>query len=157
MIRQGCSSHSSDVSQLAQHLDNIWSDADLRASTGCGCIPERLSYPMPSKTMSAVVEAVPARTNQNEITMFKFSLMLAIVISPGDTTFLTYSSLPVTGALATVDSVAIPCTGADFVEEALLSATFAERYATRVSEIVIVSDQPESCWGTAAENTRSDA
>lgn len=30
MIRQGCSSPS-DVSQLAQHLDNIWSDADLRA------------------------------------------------------------------------------------------------------------------------------
>ena len=29
-----------------------------------------------------------------------------------------YSSLPVTGALAAVDSIVIPCTGADFVEEA---------------------------------------
>ena len=65
-----------------------------------------------------------------------------------------YSSLPVTGALAAVDSIVIPCTGADFVEEALLSATFAERYATRVSEIVIVSDQPESAFGILPPKTR---
>ncbi len=48
----------------------------------------------------------------------------------------------------------IPCTGADFVEEALLSATFAERYATDVSEIVIVSDQPESAFGELPPKTR---
>ena len=48
----------------------------------------------------------------------------------------------------------IPCTGADFVEEALLSATFAERYATAVSEIVIVSDQPESAFGVLPPKTR---
>ena len=52
-----------------------------------------------------------------------------------------YASLPVTRELVAVDSIVIPCTGADFVEEALLSATFAERYASDVSEIVIVSDQ----------------
>ncbi len=58
-----------------------------------------------------------------------------------------YASLPVTRDLVAVDSIVIPCTGADFVEEALLSATFAERYASDVSEIVIVSDQPESAFG----------
>lgn len=65
-----------------------------------------------------------------------------------------YSSLHLTGELATVDSIVIPCTGADFVEEALLSATFAERYATGISEIVIVSDQPESAFGTLPPKTR---
>ncbi len=32
-----------------------------------------------------------------------------------------YASLPVTRDLVAVDSIVIPCTGADFVEEALLS------------------------------------
>ena len=41
-----------------------------------------------------------------------------------------------------VTSVVIPCTGADFIEEAELSALFAARYATQAEEIVIVSDQP---------------
>jgi hypothetical protein len=58
------------------------------------------------------------------------------------------------GRAAAVDSIVIPCTGADFVEEALLSATFAERYATGVSEIVIVSDQPESAFGVLPPKTR---
>ncbi len=65
-----------------------------------------------------------------------------------------YASLPVTRDLVAVDSIVIPCTGADFVEEALLSATFAERYATDVSEIVIVSDQPESAFGELPLKTR---
>lgn len=65
-----------------------------------------------------------------------------------------YASLPVTRDLVAVDSIVIPCTGADFVEEALLSATFAERYATDVSEIVIVSDQPESAFGNLPPKTR---
>ncbi len=65
-----------------------------------------------------------------------------------------YASLPVTRDLVAVDSIVIPCTGADFVEEALLSATFAERYATDVSEIVIVSDQPESAFGELPPKTR---
>ncbi|HHZ8496333.1 TPA: hypothetical protein ACWMK0_003854 [Enterobacter mori] len=65
-----------------------------------------------------------------------------------------YASLPVTRDLVAVDSIVIPCTGADFVEEALLSATFAERYATAVSEIVIVSDQPESAFGVLPPKTR---
>ncbi len=41
-----------------------------------------------------------------------------------------------------VTSVMIPCTGEDYIEEAQLSAQFAERYATTIEEIVIVSDQP---------------
>lgn len=65
-----------------------------------------------------------------------------------------YASLPVTRDLVAVDSIVIPCTGADFVEEALLSATFAERYASDVSEIVIVSDQPESAFGELPPKTR---
>lgn len=42
----------------------------------------------------------------------------------------------------TITSIVIPCTGADFVEEALLSAHFARRFAPAAEEIVIVIDQP---------------
>lgn len=67
---------------------------------------------------------------------------------------ISYSSLPMTGKLVGVDSVVIPCTGVDFIEEGLLSASFAERYAKEVSEIVIVSDQPASAFGTLPAKTR---
>lgn len=40
-----------------------------------------------------------------------------------------------------VSSVVIPSVGADYVEEALLSATFTARYAPDLAEIVIVTDQ----------------
>lgn len=65
-----------------------------------------------------------------------------------------YAALPVTGNLVSIDSVVIPCTGADYVEEALLSATFAARYAGDITEIVIVSDQPESAFGQLPPKTR---
>ena len=45
-----------------------------------------------------------------------------------------------------VSSVVIPCTGADYIEEAVLSAYFASRCADTISEIVIVSDQPSSAF-----------
>ncbi|WP_312690135.1 hypothetical protein [Kosakonia sp.] len=67
---------------------------------------------------------------------------------------LPYRSLPASDKRIAVDSVVIPCTGVDFVEEALLSATFAERFADRVSEIVIVTDQPESAFGQLPARTR---
>ena len=54
---------------------------------------------------------------------------------------LPYDQAGVQGEV-TVTSVVIPCTGADYIEEALLSATFAARFATQIEEIVIVSDQP---------------
>ncbi|CAI8710712.1 hypothetical protein [Kosakonia quasisacchari] len=53
-----------------------------------------------------------------------------------------------------VDSVVIPCTGEDYIDEALLSATFAERYAKEITEIVIVSDQPVSAFGQLPAKTR---
>lgn len=45
-----------------------------------------------------------------------------------------------------VTSIVIPCTGADFIEEAELSALFASRYASQAEEIVIVSDQPAALF-----------
>ena len=57
------------------------------------------------------------------------------------------------GAIA-VDSVVIPCTGADYIEEAVLSAEFASRFATQVKEIVIVSDQPASAFPTLPAKVR---
>jgi len=53
-----------------------------------------------------------------------------------------------------VTSVVIPCTGADFIEEAELSALFAARYATQAEEIVIVSDQPAELFRQLPEKTR---
>ncbi|MFD1800640.1 hypothetical protein ACFSFZ_00305 [Mixta tenebrionis] len=53
-----------------------------------------------------------------------------------------------------VTSVVIPCTGADFIEEAELSALFASRYADRAEEIVIVSDQPAARFHHLPEKTR---
>lgn len=54
----------------------------------------------------------------------------------------------------TVTSVVIPCTGADYIEEAKLSATFAARFATQAEEIVIVSDQPAAAFGELPAKTR---
>lgn len=65
-----------------------------------------------------------------------------------------YSSLAPSSKSVPVTSVVIPCTGADYVEEALLSATFAERYAPDLEEIVIVSDQPENVFGQLPPKTR---
>ncbi|WP_264289657.1 hypothetical protein [Duffyella gerundensis] len=53
-----------------------------------------------------------------------------------------------------VTSVVIPCTGADFIEEAQLCALFAERYAPDLQEIVIVSDQPAASFGILPAKTR---
>lgn len=65
-----------------------------------------------------------------------------------------YASLTPSAQSVPITSVVIPCTGADYVEEALLSATFAERYAPDLEEIVIVSDQPESAFGALPAKTR---
>ncbi len=46
----------------------------------------------------------------------------------------------------TVDSIVIPCTGADYIEEAVLSAEFASRCGETIKEIVIVSDQPAAAF-----------
>lgn len=53
-----------------------------------------------------------------------------------------------------VTSVVIPCTGADFVEEALLSALFTSRFAPAAEEIVIVTDQPAAQFGELPARTR---
>lgn len=53
-----------------------------------------------------------------------------------------------------VSSVVIPCTGADYIEEAVLSARFASRCADSIKEIVIVSDQPLSAFPTLPERVR---
>ncbi|WP_039057934.1 hypothetical protein [Enterobacter sp. Bisph1] len=65
-----------------------------------------------------------------------------------------YASLSQDEKRVAVDSVVIPCTGADYIEEALLSAMFAERYAKEMAEIVIVSDQPASAFGQLPAKTR---
>ncbi|CAK9886963.1 MAG: hypothetical protein XXXJIFNMEKO3_03413 [Candidatus Erwinia impunctatus] len=59
-----------------------------------------------------------------------------------------------TEGLSSVTSVVIPCTGADYIEEALLSALFAARYAPDLEEIVIVSDQHVSRFGELPDKTR---
>lgn len=53
-----------------------------------------------------------------------------------------------------VASVVIPCTGADYIEEATLSASFAARFASDIREIVIVSDQPATTFGALPPKTR---
>ncbi|WP_343553421.1 hypothetical protein [Pantoea sp.] len=53
-----------------------------------------------------------------------------------------------------VTSIVIPCTGADYIEEALLSAEFAARFTQDIEEIVIVSDQPEQAFGPLPAKTR---
>lgn len=53
-----------------------------------------------------------------------------------------------------VTSIVIPCTGADFIEEAELSALFASRYASQAEEIVIVSDQPAALFRNLPPKTR---
>lgn len=53
-----------------------------------------------------------------------------------------------------VTSVVIPSVGVDYIEEAMLSATFAQRYAPEVREIVIVTDQPEHKFPPLPEKAR---
>ncbi|MCX8959158.1 hypothetical protein EHW66_18305 [Erwinia psidii] len=66
---------------------------------------------------------------------------------------LSYQQKHVQGSIA-VTSIMIPCTGADYVEEALLSALFASRFASEAQEIVIVTDQPAEQFGTLPAKTR---
>lgn len=66
---------------------------------------------------------------------------------------LSYSQAEAQGSVP-VTSIVIPCTGADFIEEAKLSALFAERFATQAEEIVIVSDQPVADFGQLPAKTR---
>lgn len=66
---------------------------------------------------------------------------------------LAYHKNEVQGNVA-VTSIMIPCTGADYVEEALLSALFASRFATSAQEIVIVTDQPAEQFGPLPAKTR---
>lgn len=66
---------------------------------------------------------------------------------------LSYQQKEVQGTV-TVTSIVIPCTGADFVEEALLSALFACRFAPAAEEIVIVTDQPAEQFGELPPGTR---
>lgn len=66
---------------------------------------------------------------------------------------LPYQQKEVQGTI-TVTSIVIPCSGADFVEEAQLSAFFAFRFAQAVKEIVIVTDQPAEQFGDLPPKTR---
>lgn len=66
---------------------------------------------------------------------------------------LPYSNPDVQGNIP-VSSVVIPCTGADYIEEATLSALFAARFAPDIQEIVIVSDQPVAAFGALPAKTR---
>ncbi|HAB25514.1 MAG: hypothetical protein E7J63_12875 [Pantoea sp.] len=66
---------------------------------------------------------------------------------------LPYAQSDVQGTIP-VTSIVIPCTGEDYVEEAKLSALFAERFATAAQEIVIVSDQPAAAFGELTRKTR---
>lgn len=53
-----------------------------------------------------------------------------------------------------ISSVVIPTVGADFVEEAMLSADFAARFAPQLHEIVIVTDQSASSFINLPEKSR---
>lgn len=66
---------------------------------------------------------------------------------------LAYQQKEVQGQVP-VTSIVIPCTGADFVEEAKLSALFASRFAPAAEEIVIVSDQSAEQFGELPVKTR---
>lgn len=66
---------------------------------------------------------------------------------------LPYSQLATSGR-NDISSVVIPTVGADFVEEAVLSAQFAARFAPQLDEIVIVSDQPAEAFANLPEKAR---
>ena len=53
-----------------------------------------------------------------------------------------------------VDSVIIPCYGSSYVEEATLSAWFAQNSLPHAKEVVIVSDQPAENFGDLPEKVR---
>ncbi|NDL64794.1 hypothetical protein [Acerihabitans arboris] len=53
-----------------------------------------------------------------------------------------------------ITSVVIPSVGEDYIAEAMLSATFAQRYAQDVQEIVIVTDQPAQKFPLLPEKAR---
>lgn len=66
---------------------------------------------------------------------------------------LSYQNKEVQGKIP-VTSIVIPCTGADYVEEAKLSALFASRFALHAEEIVIVADQKSEQFGELPAKTR---
>src|SRR5476649_1565681 len=53
-----------------------------------------------------------------------------------------------------ITSVVIPSVGEDYIAEALLCATFAQRYAGALQEIVIVTDQPRHLFTPLPEKVR---
>ncbi len=53
-----------------------------------------------------------------------------------------------------ITSVVIPSVGGDYIAEALLCATFAQRYADAVQEIVIVTDQPRHKFPSLPDKAR---
>lgn len=67
---------------------------------------------------------------------------------------LDYTALPVASDSVPVTSIVIPCTGADYIVESVLSATFAARYANEIEEIVIVTDQSPDAFPPLPDKTR---
>ncbi|WP_313700284.1 hypothetical protein [Pantoea sp.] len=65
-----------------------------------------------------------------------------------------YAKLTGAGGHNDISSVVIPTVGADFIEEATLSATFAARFAPALHEIVIVTDQPAKAFTNLPEKAR---
>ncbi len=53
-----------------------------------------------------------------------------------------------------ITSVVIPSAGADYIEEACLCAEFADKFATQLQEIVIVTDQDASLFRPLPEKVR---
>lgn len=53
-----------------------------------------------------------------------------------------------------VDSIVIPCYGADYVTEAKLAARFAAQSQPKVKEIILVTDQPSAAFGHMPEKVR---
>lgn len=66
---------------------------------------------------------------------------------------LPYQHNAVQGSIP-VTSIVIPCSGADYVEEAKLSALFASRFAQYAEEIVIVTEQKSEPFGELLAKTR---
>ncbi|WP_226573582.1 hypothetical protein [Mangrovibacter yixingensis] len=67
---------------------------------------------------------------------------------------IAYSQSATGQAGVPVTSVVIPCAGADYIEEALLSAEFSNRFAGDLAEIVIVTDNAAESFGPLPDKTR---
>lgn len=85
--------------------------------------------------------------------MFKF-------LNPKYRHILSRHNLPYDGTVMagkpknSVTSVVIPSAGADYIEEACLCAEFADKFATALQEIVIVTDQAASQFRPLPEKVR---